>query len=282
MTPSSADKVLDGPAEDALATRWMDLSALGSLFWLTLRQHSRARRLLVLLLLFAVPVAIALIARYTHSSTGPKLAFGLIFTLIPQVLVPLTALLYAAGMIQDEIEEQTLTYLLVRPLQRWAIFLSKLLATWLVACVLVGVLLCVTYLAIYVGESGVWDRLPREAAAVFLATALALGAYCSIFSCLSLFVRRTLVAGVAYILIFEGLIANIDFVVRSLTVMFYYRVLVERWLGQSIPEWKISLGKEPSVWTCVAILLGASAAAAVVGTIWFTQREFRVKTPEGS
>ena len=53
----------------------------------------------------------------------------MLFMLMPHTLVPLTALLYATGMIHDEIEEQTLTYLLVRPLPKWGIYLTKLLAT---------------------------------------------------------------------------------------------------------------------------------------------------------
>ena len=43
---------------------------------------------------------------------------ALIFGLIPQAILPLTALVFASGMIQDEVEEQTLTYLLIRPLPR--------------------------------------------------------------------------------------------------------------------------------------------------------------------
>ena len=46
------------------------------------------------------------------------------FNLIPHALAPLAALFYAAGIIQDEVEEQTLTYLLLRPLPRWALYLS--------------------------------------------------------------------------------------------------------------------------------------------------------------
>ncbi len=42
--------------------------------------------------------------------------------------------------------------------------------------------------------------------------------------------RRSLLVGVAYIVIFEGLLASLDTVARRLTVMYYFRVLVLRWL----------------------------------------------------
>ena len=63
----------------------------------------------------------------------------LIFGLIPQALLPLTALLFASGMVQDEVEEQTLTYLLIRPIPRWLIYLVKVVATWLVISALATV-----------------------------------------------------------------------------------------------------------------------------------------------
>ena len=44
---------------------------------------------------------------------------------IPHALAPLAALLYSAGIIQDEVEDQTLTYLLLRPLPRWALYLGQ-------------------------------------------------------------------------------------------------------------------------------------------------------------
>ena len=40
-------------------------------------------------------------------------------------------------------------------------------------------------------------------------------AYIAIFGGLSLLVRRSLVLGVGYIVVFEGVLANIDFVIRA-------------------------------------------------------------------
>src|SRR5262249_27778985 len=120
--PDSAPRRSPGP--------YLDLSIWGSVFWLTIRQQCRARRLIILSVLFALPSAIAILARYFQPDTNPpSLEYGLIFILIPHALLPLTALLYASGMIQDEIEEQTLTYLLIRPLPKWALYLAKLAAT---------------------------------------------------------------------------------------------------------------------------------------------------------
>ena len=73
------------------------------------------------------------------------------FMFIPQALLPLVALVYATGIIQDEQEEQTLTYLLIRPIPRWAIFMVKLLATLTTTVLLTAVFTALTYVAVYVG-----------------------------------------------------------------------------------------------------------------------------------
>ena len=115
-----------------------ELSACAALFGLTLRQYTHGRRLLVVALLYALPVALAVLLRSLPNPAPPDiLEEGLILHLLPHGLAPFTALLYAAGMVQDEVEEQTLTYLLMRSVPRWAVYVTKLLAT-----------LCLTALAI--------------------------------------------------------------------------------------------------------------------------------------
>src|SRR6516162_6155495 len=180
--PSPAGSLAPGPALVVPLEHRIDLSALAALFWLTLRQHARGRRLLVLAALYLLPIGIAILAR-SLSPTDPTapLLFNVVLTLIPHALVPLTALLYASGMIQDEIEEQTLTYLLVRPLPKWSIYLTKWLATLIVTSVLTAVFTLATYLAIHVGIGG--DFLgpqPLRALKTACLFALALVAYCSI------------------------------------------------------------------------------------------------------
>src|SRR5712692_10137682 len=195
---SKASFVESAPAKPAPAERRIhriELCALLALFWLALRQHVRARRLLILAALLALPSLIAILIRSTDPTVKlQELEFGLVFLLMPHALVPLTALLYASGMIQDEIEEQTLTYLLIRPLPKWSIYLTKLLATLVVTTLLTGVFTVATYLAIHVGIGdflGADPMRPLKTAGLF---ALALAAYCSILGLISLLTRRSLVA----------------------------------------------------------------------------------------
>jgi ABC-2 type transport system permease protein len=283
MKPSLADIPAEAP--DAGGGRGLNLGGLGALFVLTLRQHLRGRRLLVLALLFLLPAVLVLIVRLTPQPPSPReLEFGFIFYLIPHGLATLTALLYAAGVIQDEVEEQTLTYLFVRPLPRWALYLTRLLATLTTTALLTGLFTTVTFVVIYWNTPELWgDVLPGRALKTAALLALAQAGYCALFGAISLWTRRALVVGVAYIIAFEGLLANFETVARRLTVMYYFRVLALRWLEPANSrEWAIDLATAPSAASCVLTLLGASVVFALLGALTIMRREFRVKTPEGS
>ena len=132
---------LDPPGEwPVRLSRRVPLSALGALLGITTARQIRGRRLLILGLLFALPFLFAILAhRYQQPYNAAEVETVLIFGLIPQALLPLTALVFASGMIQDDVEEQTLTYLLVRPIPRWLIYLVKLAGTWLVSAALTAV-----------------------------------------------------------------------------------------------------------------------------------------------
>ena len=94
-----------------------------------------------------------------------------------------------------------------------------------------------------------------------------------------------MVVGIFYIVLFEFILANIDFAVRKLTVMYYFRVLVRH-----LPEvdrrttrvWSIRLGDAPEPLTCVLVLLGVTVLATLLAARRFSSREFYVKTPEAN
>ncbi|HMF12952.1 MAG TPA: ABC transporter permease subunit [Gemmataceae bacterium] len=263
-------------------------SALAALFVLTLRQHVRGRRLIVLSLLFLLPTVLTVIVKLAAKSPPQgwhsHLEFVLVLNLIPSALATLTALLYAAGIVQDEVEEQTLTYLLLRPLPRWAIYVTKLLATVLVTSLLTAAFTLLAMVAIYWDALDQWhaallQRAPRTVALLTLAQA----GYCSFFGVVSLLIRRSLIVGIGYIIIFEGLLANLDTVIRRLTVMYYFRVLVLRWFDPADSKgWSIELDTAPSAGDCVLTLLGVSLVFTLIGAWMMMRKEFRMKTPEGS
>jgi ABC-2 type transport system permease protein len=277
-----ADAVADG----IVFRRLPGFGALRALFVLTLRQQLRGRRLLALALLFALPGALAVLINLTarHAPTPGGLNFALVLNLIPHALAPVAALLYAAGIIQDEVEEQTLTYLMLRPIPRWALFLTRLLATVLMTSAITAVFTAATVAVIgLTAKEPMSAGLAEQALKTAGLLALAQVGYCGLFGFLGLLMRRSLLVGVGYIVIFEGLMASLDTVARRLTIMYYFRVLVLRWLDPvGGRDWSIDLATAPEARTCVLVLLGVGLALGLAGAALFTAREFRMKTPEGN
>ncbi len=272
------------PTPDAPLRRGFMASALAALFVLTLRQNVHGRRLLVLVLLFVLPVVLAAAVQWVAFPPPPGvLEYAFVFTLIPHALAPLTALLYGAGVIQDEVEEQTLTYLLLRPLPRWAMYVTRLLAAWLTTTLLTCIFTTLTLIVIYWNTPELWsDVLPRRVPIVAGLMALAQVGYCSLFGVFGLLTRRALFAGLAYIIGFEWMLANFDAVVRQSTVMYYFRVLaLHRLKPSGTEQWKIDLTTAPTVENCLWTLLGVSALFVLMGALRMQRQEFRMKTAEG-
>ena len=274
----------DAQASAAPLLHRLEWSALATLFQLTLRQQIHGRRLIVLTCLYLLPLGLVILVRSLESHyRAAEAEIALLFYLVPHTLVPLTALLYATGMIHDEVEEQTLTYLLVRPLPKWGIYLTKLLAIMLLTMAIAAFFTSVTYVGVYWGDPELWGAIvPTRALQVSGTTCLALVAYCSVFGCLSFLTRWPLVVGIGYIALFEGLLANIDFAVRRLTVNYYFRVLIQDWLDTRVTDWGLNPVDVPRASTCLLVLFIVSLIAILLAIMIFTTREFRVKTPEGN
>lgn len=267
--------------------RRLPIGGAGVLFWLSVRRDVLSRKTLLFALLFALPAVLAGLVRYYAPEpltisrlSGVEHAF--VFVMIPQALLPLAALLYSTGMIQDEIEQQTLTYLLVRPMARWAVYGAKLAATVALAAALCVLFTGATYAVLYARLDGFGPKLVDGGKMCVLFT-LSLAVYCALFGVMSLVARRAMMLGIVYIVLFEGVFANVDFVVRRLTVIYYSRVLLLRWIDPpTASSWRIDLLSAPESATCLSVLLGSCMLLAAAGGLVFAGREFRVKTPEGS
>jgi ABC-2 type transport system permease protein len=265
---------------------WLNVSGILALFVVSVRRLLAGRRLLAILTLFLLPALLTLLIRSHGNHDSPDTTeFFTLLNLLPHSALPFTALLLASGLIQDEVEEQTLTYLLVRPLPRWMVYATKLAAAIVTTALLSSVCTIVNLAVMYGPNIPPEVDLPRRAVVVSFIYALALFAYCGVFGLLGLIFRKSLPMGVVYIIFIEGFLANIPFIVRNATVIYYERVLMLRWLtlhqGANL-AWSIDLKEAPSATECVLTLLGIGVAFAAAAGFLFTVREFRVKTPEAT
>lgn len=270
-----------------------------ALYALTLRQHLHGKRWIAVALVFLLPAGLAILIRATGGTVPSRfLEFLLAWMLVPQALLPLAALLYASGIILDEQEDQTITYLLVRPLPKSLIYIVKMAATWTTIVVLTVLLAVLTFAAVYTSSNvPLAEALQRGVRAAEIHS-LAVVAYASIFGLLGLITRRSLVVGMIYTVVVEGLLANLPLSLRMGTVIYYSRVIAYRTLDFNVvwprgreddvaaTTWSIDLAQQPplaehpQLVTCIWVLVAVSVIGTAAAAWLCSQREFHVKTPE--
>jgi hypothetical protein len=175
---------------------------------------------------------------------------------------------------------------------------TKLMATLTTTVVLTIVFTVLTYIAIYAGApSAPQDVVMRSAKAAAIHS-LAVVSYCSLFGFMSLLTSRILVVGIIYIAVVEGLLANLPFGIRLMTVIYYTRLIAFRTLEFVVPmppnrtvnmaaeAWQFDLRRDPLLLehpqmnTCLAVLLIGSLVCTILAAAMCASREFHVKTPE--
>jgi len=175
-----------------------------ALLSLTLRGLLNRRRTLLLGLIGALILLVAVIYRLSGPAeaeastfTGRLLAdFGL------GVLLPLVAVIVGTAAIGSELDDGTILYLLAKPIPRMLIVAIKLLVAAGVVTVLVALPIL---LAGIIGTGG------SAALGLAYAVAAAFGAleYTAVFLALSLVTSRALVIGLAYVVVWEGVVAGL-------------------------------------------------------------------------
>ncbi len=299
LDPADQARALSYARPGAARFRLLDLTALWSLYVLTLRQHLHGKRWMIMAVLFLLPAGLALLIRSTAARDVPGigLEFIFVFMFFPQGLLPLVALIYASGIIQDEQEEQTITYLLIRPIPKWALYTVKLLATLTTTVILTAIFTALTYAAIYAGADTTGQNIPLRCAKAIGIHSLAVIAYCCVFGLMGLLTKRTLIVGILYSAIFEGLLANVPLSIRLITVVYYARLIAYRALSFVITTpygkqdlaanaWQLNIDLDPQLLdhptktACFATLLIGSLACMILAAWLCTRKEFHVKTPE--
>jgi ABC-2 type transport system permease protein len=188
----------------------------------TARQLLGRRRTVLMGLLALVPVLLAVIYRVGGSESGSissdkEFLTGLFDALLVTILLPLVALLMGTAAFGAEIEDGTVIYLLAKPVARLRLVLAKLAVAAGASFALVGgstLLSGVIVLgAVPDGPSVIVGYLAGIAAGTLM--------YAAVFVALSLVTGRALIAGLIYVLLWEGLLAGLFAGIRVLSIRQY-------------------------------------------------------------
>jgi ABC-2 type transport system permease protein len=126
-------------------------------------------------------------------------AVGVISLIAFTILVPVVALVFAAASLGETREDGTLVYLWLRPMRRWTVVVGAWLAALTVSVPLTVIPVAITAVLLDVGSGLVW--------ATVIASVVGVVVYSALFVLLGLLVKNAIVWGLAYVIIWEGVVA---------------------------------------------------------------------------
>jgi len=191
---------------------------VGPLFGLSIRQLAGRWRLLVVLVLAALPVAIA-VTMTRVGENNPRALGDMLDGMVVAAILPIVTMAMATAAFGNELDDRTLAYLVLKPLPRWRIVLPKLLA---VVVLTAPLLVASGVLTALLGPGG------RAHGAMAVGFALFAGviAYGAVFTWLGLVTSRGLGIALIYVFLWEGLISTFLPGVRYLSVRGYTLALI--------------------------------------------------------
>jgi ABC-2 type transport system permease protein len=168
----------------------------------TVRGLLGRRRLLLMLLLAAIPVVLGVLVSLRGGRPDVDRVLGV---LVVQTVMPLVALILGTASLGSEIEDGTIVYLLIKPIRRWTVALAKVVVAVVATTLFVVPVTLLTGLLI--GGTDPDDL--RTTIAFGIAVLVGGSAYAAVFVALSSLTARALIAGLLYVLLWEGALGGL-------------------------------------------------------------------------
>jgi ABC-2 type transport system permease protein len=178
------------------------MTVFRALVTVTLRALLGRRRTLLMILLAALPVLVGLLIRI---GSGRADAPAILDTLVIRTVLPLVALVVGTAAIGSEVEDGTVVFILTKPIPRWQVALAKLA----VAAALTAALVVPPVLITGVLVGGASGASLGTAMGFALAVIVGGTAYAVAFTALGALTSRALLLGLAYTLLWEGVLAGL-------------------------------------------------------------------------
>jgi ABC-2 type transport system permease protein len=237
------------------------LRAAWTLFWLSFRRLVWSTN--TLMVLFPLAAGALFVFRRHYDLMAPDSAardFSEFLILVfASFLIPVCALAYGTASIGGDREDGTLLFLLVRPIPRTLVLLSKFAATIpLVLGLVLGTFFVYCHLAGAAGQTA-WE--------LFVPSILIMAAaYLGLFQLFAVALRHSTIAALIYALFMEVLLGNMPGIVKRVAVNYYGRSLmyaVGASQGLERPPWFEPISRDAAV-QALAGIAGLSLLAAIV------------------
>jgi ABC-2 type transport system permease protein len=232
----------------------------GTIMWLTFRQLFERKRLIASILLALAPAIIALLFRMNGNALGTppdRFLAEMYGAFVVGVLLPLAAVVFGTGAFGIDLDEGTIIYLLVKPLRRWTVVLSRYLVAVLATMAVMLPAIILPWLVI-----GVRVLPPSTVLAVAIGAAVGALLYAALFLPLGIVSKRALVIGLLYVVVLEEVVSRSIDGARSLSIReFAYAIMKASTRGHDpFPAPALSLS---TVWVMGTLVLVAGLAIAM-------------------
>lgn len=249
------------------------LRPIGVLSWVTFRGSLSGARGIGLMVAAFLPaiVAAGLVAGGFSGGTLVGGYEALLLNLFFPLVLLLITLLLAVPLFRDEIDRESLSYLLTRTLSKPRLLLGKYLGYVGAALVVLLPPMVVSYAIVALAGSPPAGSLNGVLPALVLATVLGILAFGAIFLLMGLLTRNAILFGLFYAFIWEYLIGGLSGLAPDLSVMHFLL---------SIPTFYVSEGPLAGYSTsltlaqAVIVPLLVAASALVLATLAFLEVGF--------
>jgi ABC-2 type transport system permease protein len=226
------------------------VTALGLSYRVVLRQLTSTGRLIGLTLLALIAPLAALALGTSDASLDD--AVTLIASIGFGLVIPVVALVFGGAAIGDLRDDKTLVYLWLRPMDRWPVVVGAAGAALTLTAPITLIPVTVAAALTGVGHGVVVGTL--------IAGIVGVTAYTCLFTLFGVWLKRFIVWGLAYILIWEGFIAQAGPGVARLAIRKYTRsILVDRTGADlDLADFSLTVGiVVPLVVAAVALVVAA-------------------------
>jgi ABC-2 type transport system permease protein len=247
---------------------------------LSFLQLLRSRRTLVFALLGVLPPLVAILFAVLRrlpalhiNAAGFDFFSVLMATFYLHFLLVLVALFYATALIHSEVEDKTLTYLLLRPASRRTLVLGKYLTYVGAAAVLLLPSVAITFGILEASDGGAGALrhlryLAWDGAVLMLGTL----AYGSLFAFLGTALKRPVMVGLFIAVVWEWVVSHIPGILAKVTILHYLLSVFPHSTVQRGVQ--AVFGSPTSRPVAVLVLLGIGALFLGLSTELFRSREY--------
>ena len=226
-----------------------------TIMWLTWRQLFARRRIWFAIAFAVLPLAFTLLFRLV-ADDGDASRVGFYHAMVREIIVgtllPLAAVTFGTTAFGGEVDDGTLIYLLVKPIARWQIVISKYIVSTLSTF---AVVIPAVVLPWFIVRN---PDLPFKAVTAFLiGAALASALYSAFFLGLGLTTKRALVFGLIYVIGFEGVLSRSLGGLRAFSIREFANTVAQATSSGSIviPD---AISMSSVKWMAPIILVGAA------------------------